>query len=188
METDVPIEVFKAMDAEVTQPDVFRLALFVFEQFTRGLREQDLAAVCSRRHASRAMNRDTVVATVLSGRCPAVQPHPNDGRGPVDPLVRDERSLRVDGGEKRVGRRGEREEACVTLSVDELATTGGRGITKKPLMLRQHLGIAFAQRLEQLRGSLHVGEQEGSRAGAALGHFSILTSRVLDSKRTHART
>ena len=78
--------------------------------------------------------------------------------------------LRGGGGGDCVRGSGERDEEGVALRVDFDATLLLDRLTDDPVVLGQDLGVPFPQLVEQPRGALDVGEEEGDGSGRQLPH------------------
>jgi hypothetical protein len=72
-----------------------------------------------------------------------------------------EGSLRVRSREHRILRPPERDEEGIALRVHDFAAVVREGLLQQALMLGEKVRVSVAELLEQLRGALDVGEEEG---------------------------
>jgi hypothetical protein len=98
-----------------------------------------------------------------------VEAHPDADRVVLRPALRRERGLRRCSGRDGCGHAAEDGEEGVALAVD-LDPAGGRErVLEQSVVRRQDVAVAVAaERLQQARRALDVGEQEGDGAGRQL--------------------
>ena len=156
------------------------------ELLARALREEDLAAAAGLADAGRAMHVQAEVRRVADGRLARVQPHPDaqlDARGP---LVCGERRLRADdcvGGCLRVG---EHDEELVAALVDDDAVAALDRLAEKPPVVVEHVRVAVAETLQELRRSFDVGEDESDGSMRKLRHARLLQRDLGTDAGSHA--
>jgi hypothetical protein len=143
-------------------------------QRTGRLRQEHVTAAAGAAETRGAHDVEPEVALLADRRLARVQPDPHVHRDPAWPVVRDVRPLHLGRRRDRVARAHEREEERVALRVDLDAVVRGERAAHEPPVIRQHLGVAVAQLLEQRGRALDVGEGEGDGAAGKLGHDPIL--------------
>ncbi len=152
-------EVLQPMLAEVGQADVGRQ--HAGDEVVGRARDEDLAAVADARDACRPVDVEPDVADPVARRLAGVDAHPHADRAVIRPGVPDQRALRGDGGRDRgVGaREGEVEAVAGRALLDPFVLAEGR--PEQAMMVDEQIGVASAERLQQLRRALDVGEHEG---------------------------
>ncbi len=125
------------------------------------------------------VDADVVVATRHA--LPGVEPHPDADRRPRGPVVGGQSPLR---GDRRLhGRRGapEDQEEGVSLGADLDPAALRDGPAHDGGVLVPNRRVQLTDLLEQLRGPLDVGEQEGDRPGGQLSHGASNVARPAGS-------
>ena len=153
MEARRALEVLQPVEAEIEE----RLAV---EERCGRRGDDDLSAVCERSHSSPAVHVDSDVA--LAGRRgnARVQPHTHRDRPGRERLVGCECGCRSPGR----GGKGDEERIALRVHLDSIVI--GERRTEHAAMLGERVRVvARAERVQQARRSLDVGEQERHRAG-----------------------
>src|SRR2546423_1401679 len=110
------------------------------------------------------MDVDANVALVAEHGLTGVQTHAHtDG-----PAL--ERVASLGGRGQRFRGLRKRDEERVALSIDLYPTVPLECMTERPPMLAEHLGVAAAELVQQLRRTFDVREQEGDGPGRELAH------------------
>ena len=138
---------------------------------------EDLASVAGRRDARGAMDVVADVALLGEQRRPGVEPGTHADR------ARGKRLRHGRGGREGARRRREREEERVALRIDLDSAAGHARLAYRPAVLGQSVGVGIcAELMEQLRRPLHVGEEEGDRAGREIrAHSGMMVRRLAGS-------
>ncbi len=161
-------DVLQAVRAEVPQGDP--LGQGVLHQASGGVRDQDLSAVGGVGDAGRPVHVDADVVASAEDAIAGVEAHSDAQRGAMGPMVGGEPPL---SGDRRLdGLHGtpEGREERVSVDPDHRAS----GVIDRPphdarLLVLHHLE-AVPDLLEQARGALDTGEQEGHRPGRQFCH------------------
>ena len=159
------VEVLEPMQAQVVQ-------VGVVDQLRGGGTDQDLAAVAGGGDAGGAVDVGPDVALVGQQRGAGVEADADPDRSP-----RPGRRVRLGRRGQRAGRGREGDEEGVALGVDLDPAVAREGVAHDAAVLGQRIGVRFgAECMEQLRRALHVGEEEGDRAGRELAHAGDLAA------------
>ena len=122
---------------------------------------------------SRPVDVQPDVALRRVPRLSGVETHPVADRGSVGPGVAADRELAVD--RRLDGRPRAREDEVEPVARRPALERAvlGEGLAEQPVVIGQHLRIAVAERLEQARRALDVGEHQGDgpRRKAGVGRF-----------------
>ena len=146
-------EVLEAMLAEVGEP------VEPDERRGRG-RDQHLPAVADRRDPSSAVDVVSDVSLIGDERRPGVETNAHVDRAGRERLC--ERGRRRECAGR--GRKGEEE--GISLGIDLDATLGGARLPDYPAVLGELVGVRLgAERVQEPRRALDVGEEEGDGAG-----------------------
>ena len=123
--------------------------------------QEDLAAVGCSHHAGRTMNVEPDVVAVEQSRLAGVETHADADRAARRPRVLGERTL--SGGRSRDGVRRAREcdEERIALGVDLVAVVGAERLPEEAAVRLEQLVVTVTRLVQQARGALDVGEQEG---------------------------
>ena len=135
------------------------------DQGSRGLGEEDLAAVARGADARGPHDVEPDVSLVADRRFAGVQAHANPYVGASRPLVLGERALSRDCRGHRLARPRERVEERVSLGVDLAPARCAERLAEDPPVVGDHRAVLVAEVLEQLRRALDVSEQEGDGPG-----------------------
>jgi hypothetical protein len=115
---------------------------------------------------------------------PGMEAHADAQLGTGRPLVRRERALSGNRRGDRVPAALEAVEERVALGVDLLSAPGGERVADQAAMLRERVGVAFAEPLEKLRRPLDVREDERDGAAVERRHaLSLSPSSSCDRRR-----
>ena len=170
VEADGAVEVLEAMEAQVAE-----LAP-VEKRHGRG-RAHDLAAVGERTDSGSAVHVDADVTLPGDGRRPRVQSHANGDRSGSELVLRGARGV---GGAAR-GRK--RDEEGVALCVDLDTTVRSEGASQESSMIRERVCVRIrAERVQQSRRSLDVGEEKRDGAGREVPAHGRVIDGVVASR------
>ena len=148
-------EVLHPVLAKIRQPSV--------DERARRLRNKHLAAVTGGGDPRRQMDVLADIALPADVRAPGVQAHAHADR------TGGQRLLALAGGLDRLGRGRERIEERVPLRVDLHAAVARERLPQQPPVVGERLLIRLrAQLVQQARGPLDVGEEQGDAAGRKL--------------------
>ena len=92
-----------------------------------------------------------------------------------------ERTLRIRSRQQCAARIRERVEERVPLRVDLHPAARTKGVAQEPAMVREHIHVAVAERVQQARRALDIREQQRHGAGrkiAADAHRATLDART----------
>ena len=143
------------MLAKIRQPSV--------DERARRLRNKHLAAVAGGRYPRRQMHVLADVALACRRGAARVQAHADADRPDG------QRLLALAGGLDRLGPGRERIKECVPLRVDLYAAVARERLPQQPPVVGERLLIRLrAQLVQQTRGPLDVGEEQGDVAGRKL--------------------
>src|SRR5437764_8488326 len=104
-----------------------------------------------------------------------VHADPHSECATVRPLVLRECALRVGSSAHRVLRTSERDEERVALRVDLVPVVPYKRIAQQEAVILERRGVAAPELVQQLGGSLDVGEQEGDRPRRPLAHVQSMS-------------
>jgi hypothetical protein len=178
MEVHRSVEVLQSMAAEGEQ-------LFPVEKARGRIRKERLPAVRECADARSAVHVDADITLLAERWCPRVQTGADADWPGGERLVAGARSSR---GALRC-REGDEEGVALRIHLD--AAVRGEGLPQRLPMLAERLGVRVrAERVQQPRRALHVGEEECDRAGRELGaHLfeSTTSARVAQGRRRCGR-
>ena len=181
VEADRRVEGAQPVGAQVDHADA--RAGFVGDQVARRAGDEDLAAVAGRADARRTVDIQPDVALGGRLRLTGVEAHPVPQRQPVRPRVGGQRELPFHGRLDGRPRGGEDEvQPVARRPAFERAVTGERA-TDQRVVVGQDRGVAVAERLEQARRTLDVGEDEGDGAFRQAGFAGWLANARLSRRR-----
>ena len=150
------------------------------DERARRLRHEHLAAVTGGGDPRRQMDVLADIALPTDVRAPGMHAHAHADR------TGRQRPLGLAGGLDRLGRRRERNEERVPLSVDFDAAPRSARLADDATMLGERVGICLCAELAQKpRRSFYVGEEEGDGAGRkVVSHEAIIcrTRRGVQSR------
>ena len=157
------------MDAQVDHAQ--RRTQLIRDQRVGRVRDEDLAAVTGCTDPCGAMDVQAHVLLGHAPRLPRVNAHPIADGDPVGPPMTGYRKLPVDGRLDRGARRRKDEVESVARRTALKGAVARERLSEEAMVIGQHLRIAVAQRLEQARRALDVGEDErdGPRQPAGPG-------------------
>src|SRR6266508_3290637 len=158
------LRLWKAIEPEATEAPQTDVGDDAIEGFARGGREQDLAAVPGRTHACPGVHGDADVAGLRQRRTAAMQPDPHANGGAARPPPLHELALDRERGLERCGRLLEHSEELIGACVHLVATRAADARPDDRAHAAEDGRVAVAERLQEARRSLDVGEQERERA------------------------
>jgi hypothetical protein len=156
-------DVLQPVVAQVAEGGPLRQGLL--HQPPGGLGDQDLPAVAGSSDPGGPVHVHADVVVSAQDALAGVQAHPHPYPGGGGPLVGGEAALGVDRGPDRPHRAGERHEEGIALGADLHAAARLDGLAHDRRVLVPDRGVPIAQLLQQPRGTLDVGEQEGDGSG-----------------------
>jgi hypothetical protein len=177
VEPNRPHDVAQPVHAQVAQRDVRRR---LRDESDRRVRDDDLPSVGDGHDPGRLVERHAEQLVAYLGDLARVNRHADADGGTARPGLCGQRALGLDSCGHRVARRPEEEDAAVAPGGIAAAPAHGRGAREDCALALDHPDERIAERPEQRRGPLHVGEEQchdprglhPGRAGAAGGNHT----------------
>src|SRR6266516_984365 len=150
----------------------------MLHQVAGGLREQHLPTVPGAHNAGGVMHIQADVAFGNEGRLARVQAHTYTYHHALRPAMSGESTLGSHSCQDGIASASKRDEESISLRIDFVAAMRAKGRTQQATAFRQNRDVTFTHLLEQVRGPLDVGEEQGDcsrreakRTGSALSRF-----------------
>ena len=179
------VDVLEPVGAERPQGDPDR---GLAELLARGARQHHLAAVPGRADPGAPVQVDPHVALGARHGRAGVEADAQAQGGSIGPAVPGVGALDGDRRAKGGNALGEGDEEGVALGVNLVSAVLGDRRAQDAAVIRQGLGVALAERSQEARRALDVGEHEGDRAGGRPhGVYPIRPPAGLSSRGRSAR-
>jgi hypothetical protein len=154
---------------ESMRPEIAHRDGAVGDERLRPLGEDHLAAVRGRGYSRAPVDVDPDVVVAGDERISGVQAHAN-AHIAVGPAVRGQSALPLLRRRERLRRIREGNEEAIALRIDLDASVSLEALSEQTPVIRQSLGVSVAERLQEARRPLDVGEEEGNAARRKFGH------------------